>query len=285
MNRRSVELLWLLVLAALAVVAGILLFSGDISLYISPRMLPSVWFGFAMLSILAVFQLVRLVRARREDFGKGTRLYSLMFLIPLILFVTVTPDQNTAMTLTNPGVTIVGAAQTDTQTPLPSPSPAATPERSAAPEATPEVTPVPTPAPEVTPVDVASLVPCVLTEDDGELPADTFGEYIYTPLEELQDQRVTLYGFVYKDDAFPEGTLLISRLLMTCCAADTSLVGFHVCVADAGDFENDEWIEVTGTVRAFTIEYQGEVYTMPILTDGTVVRRSAPTGDPYVYPY
>ena len=291
MNRRSVEVLWLLVLAAMAFVTGLLLFSGDILLYLAPRMLPIAWFGFAMLCILAIFQLARLIRTQRQEFGKAARLYSLMFLIPLILFATVTPNEATAVTLTNPGVKVAGATQAAA-----TPKPSRTPEATAVPGTadagqetlaayeTPEVTPEPTPAPEVATEDVAALTPCTLTEE-GEAAADNFSNYVYTPIEELEGQRITLYGFVYKDNAFPDGTILVSRMLMTCCAADTSLVGFHVRVENTGDFENDEWIQVTGTVKAFEMEYEGDTYTMPVLTDGTIIRRSVPAGDPYIYPY
>ena len=286
MNRRSVEVLWLLVLCALAFVTGLLLFSGDIALYLAPRMYPVAWFGFGMLCLLAGFQLMRLIKARRRDFGKKTRLYSLVFLIPLVLFATTPPTQDTAMSLTNPGLQIVGAEQAVTQTPEPesTETPAAQaselPLITSGPAAAPEATEMPVAAA----ADAADLMPCVLTDEAGEVPADTFGDYIYVPVEELQGQRISLYGFVYKDDAFPEGTLLVSRMLMTCCAADTSLVGFHVRVEDAAAFENDEWIEVTGTVQAFKIDYEGETYTMPILTDGEIRHRNAPLGDPYIYP-
>lgn len=291
MNRRSVEILWLLVLAAMAFVTGLLLFTGDILLYLAPRMLPIAWFGFGMLCILTAFQLVRLVRTRRREFGKQTRLYSLMFLIPLVLFVTTPPNQDTAMSLTNPGLQIVGASQTTAPPPLEGEItvlPTATPKTT---EAPPEATAAPTQEPEAAAIpavetfEVADMEPCVVKDDDAEQALDTFGSYVYTPIEQLQGQGIALYGFVYKDDAFPEGTILISRMMMTCCAADASLVGFHVRVGDADDFEADEWIEVTGTVQAFVIDYEGAEYTMPIMTDGVIRHRQAPTGDPYIYPY
>ncbi len=283
MNRRFTELLWLLILTALAIVTGMLLFTGDISLYLAPRMFPVAWFGFGMLCLLTVFQLVRIARARRQDYGKKPRLYGLMFLIPLVLLATTPPDGNTAMSLTNPGLRIVGAEQQDTQAPEPvetaAAEPTETPLTTSVTEALPDNPQAPAAA------DASELLPCVLTDESGEFPADTFSDYVYVPVEELQGQRISLYGFVYKDDAFPEGTLLVSRMLMTCCAADASLVGFHVRVEDADAFEDDEWVQVTGTVQAFKLGYEGDIYTMPILTDGEIIRRSAPMGDPYIYPY
>jgi putative membrane protein len=94
-----------------------------------------------------------------------------------------------------------------------------------------------------------------------------------------------MYGFVYKDESFPENTILVSRLLITCCAADATLVGFHVKVENADDFVEDEWIEVTGAVDKFKLNYYGKEYEFPIITDGTVIKCEKPElSDWYVYP-
>ena len=48
----------------------------------------------------------------------------------------------------------------------------------------------------------------------------SFREYLHNTLEELVGKTVTVYGFVYSDDAFPENTVLVARMMITCCAAD-----------------------------------------------------------------
>jgi hypothetical protein len=50
MRKAVGEVLWLLVLGAVTVIMGWLLFSGDILLYLAPRMVPMVWFGAFVLA-------------------------------------------------------------------------------------------------------------------------------------------------------------------------------------------------------------------------------------------
>jgi putative membrane protein len=96
---------------------------------------------------------------------------------------------------------------------------------------------------------------------------------------------MTLTGFVYKDPSFPEDTILVSRLLINCCAADASVVGFHARVEDENDYKDGEWISVTGTVKTIFIQIDGQVYEFPVLTGGTICRSAAPEAeDAYIYP-
>ena len=289
MNKRAVEILWLAILFALAAITGGLLISGDIALYLAPRMYPIAWFGFAVLGILAIFQLVRLVRANRHAYGQTTRLYGLMFLIPIVLFLTTPPTPETPQTLPNPNVDIIGAAQLADQTPIAAATEETPPAKTAGENDSEDVTAMPEPQddamPEAIVTDISTLAPCVRMDETEEYVADMFADSIYTSVAALEGQRITLHGFVYRDDQFPKDMLLVSRLLISCCVADASLVGFHVRVENADDFTNDEWVDVTGIVTAFVFNYDGADYTMPILTDGIIRPRQAPSPeDAYIYP-
>ena len=66
MRRLGADAFWLAVLLALILVMGALLISGDVILYLAPRMVPMVWFGCAVLIVLFVFQLFRMVQNLRE---------------------------------------------------------------------------------------------------------------------------------------------------------------------------------------------------------------------------
>ncbi len=288
MSKRSTEILWLLILLALAAITGVLLIFGDIALYLAPRMYPVAWFGFAVLGLLAALQLIRLIKTDRRAFGHTTRLYGLMFLIPIVLFLTTPPNQGTPQTLTNPNINMLGGAELADQTPIPA-EPEATPAAQSAEEFPENATSVPESEADVMPqniiADIDSLTPCVRMDEAEEYVADMFADAVYTPVSALEGQRISLHGFVYRDDQFPEGTLLVSRLIITCCVADATLAGFHVRVENAEDFANDEWVDVTGTVAAFLFTYDGEDYTMPILTDGVIrPRKAPPADDAYIYP-
>lgn len=306
MRKYGVEIMWLIVLLALVIALGVLLISGDILFYLAPRMVPMVWFGFIVLATLLIYQLWHIGKCLSETHPvKKGRLGILMFLIPIILILTVAPNENTSGTLPNQNVKMINMASdistsaakisetvspssptisvSDTPDAIQSVEPSSTnplQEDDEAEEAQEQTDSVET-------IDVSSALPCVLEEGttDFDASADLFSEYLYYSVEDMAGQTVTFYGFVYSDDSFPDNTILVSRLYISCCAADASIVGFHVKIQDAADFEDNEWICVTGTIQAFSMEYNGEYYDFPILTDGTITRCETPdTEEAYIYP-
>ena len=266
MRKIGAEVLWLLILLVLGAIMGALLISGGILLYIAPRMVPIVWFGFLMLIILSVYQTVRIILCLRRRQSPGEiRLGVLLFLVPVFFIATAMPDTSTPGSLPNQNVqrlsladeSAVEAAQTNGVT-----------EQAETAEA-------------------SSLPACVLEPETALFnpSADLFSEYLHSTVEELIGRIVTVYGFVYADDTFPENTVLVSRMLITCCAADASIVGFHVKTEETADLSENEWVRVTGTIRSIELEYYGSLYDFPILTDGMIVRCDAPdVEDAYIYP-
>lgn len=283
-------LLWLIILLSFSIILGVLLIGGSISLFLAPRMVPVVWLGFCVFCILSIFQagiVLRDIRARR---GESAKLYSLVFLIPVFLIVTASPQASTPQMLPNPNIGLNGIPNT-AESISPSPEPVVSPscvDPSPSPDTANSPVPAKTPTPEESPnpdMDVSDMPACVLGKDLIGQGSGSFGEHLFASLDELIGEEITLYGFVYKEDSFPPDTVLVGRLMITCCAADAMIVGYHVRVEDAGDFSGDEWIQVTGTVQRFSMEMYGQMYELPILTGGTVARcQSPPAEEAYVYP-
>lgn len=296
MRNRGAQILWLVILLALVVIMGVLLIGGDILLYLSPRMAPVVWFGFIVLTVLSIYQLWQILMGPACH-KKGIRLGSLVFLIPIILILTVTPNDNTSAALPNQNVKLMSMAkndalETDEDTVSASPLPSQTDEETAeasqspAPAATRDET-VKEETESVNTIDASDALPCVFEEGTAAFDASTdkFSDYLYNSPEELSGKTVTLYGFVYTDESFPKNTVLVSRLFISCCAADASIVGFHVKVEKTDDFADDEWICVQGTAEVMKMEYDGVLYDFPILTDGTITRCEQPKAEEaYIYP-
>ena len=298
---RRPGIMWSVVLLIFTCIMGVLLIGGNVLLYLSPRMVPMVWFGFAVFAVLFVHQLFRRysVEVRNDN---RMRLKNLVFLIPVILVLTVPPNATTSGTLPNKNVQMLSMAGADTpdtediSEPVPSAAvqtaPPGTTQRPRPSEAMPTDTPtedIPEEETETSAaaVEPADALPCRLVDDTVpfDVSADMFDACIYSSATELAGQTMTLYGFVYTDDSFPEDTVMVSRLYIYCCAADATIVGFHVKVEDMSAFEDNEWICVTGTVQAISLAYRGDYYDFPILTDGTVSRCTAPDAeDAYIYP-
>ena len=308
MRRLAVEILWLIVLIVFSAIMGMLLFSGDILLCIALRMVPVAWFGFAVFCVLSVYQLLRVgkcLNGSRHDMT--VRLNGLVFLIPVVLFLTVAPNESTSQTLPNQSVELVysvtdeteGASVTEEDI-----SPTSVSDETFAEQETPTQTstPEPTEAPatqteeetdteeesvSVEAIDAADALPCILTDETSayDTSADSFEDYLYTAPEDLAGETVTMYGYVYKDESLPEDTIIIARLYITCCMADASVVGYCLKVEDTDVYEEGEWICATGVMAVIFIEMSGTYYDYPLMTDGTITWSAVPSAEyAYIYP-
>lgn len=94
------------------------------------------------------------------------------------------------------------------------------------------------------------------------------------------DQEAKLIGFVYRDERFGADTFMVSRFVMSCCAADAAPLGLMVQWPESADLALDQWVEVKGRFQPG--EFDGE--PMPILVAEAVAPTEVPE-QPYLYPY
>ncbi len=254
MRRHGADIMWLVVLLALASVIGTLLAGGEILLYLAPRMVTIVWLGFAVLVVLVVYQAAAIIRSREEKETKKKimNLSSLIFLIPVILMLTVTPDSSASAAIPGKTIQMPAISSEDTSSADEQDKVNAFDEHEELQTSASDKTPAEqsTPKPEQTPAQsneqdqvageaesMTSLLPCILQQgkEEFEPEEDQFSEYIYMTGDELEGHTVKLYGYVYKDDTFPKDTIMAARLYLYCCAADAYLVGFHIKVENEDD--------------------------------------------------
>lgn len=77
----------------------------------------------------------------------------------------------------------------------------------------------------------------------------TYYEEISSNIDKFQGRKVSLNGFVYKEEGFSENQLVVSRFLVTHCVADASIIGFLSEFPDAGKIQKDTWIRVEGVIE------------------------------------
>lgn len=92
------------------------------------------------------------------------------------------------------------------------------------------------------------------------------------------EARVT--GFVYRDDRFDEAEFMVTRFVLSCCAADAAPIGLMVRWPKGVTLADDEWVEVKGHFEAG--QFAGE--TMPILIADSVAPTDVPER-PYLYAF
>ncbi|MCK8433621.1 TIGR03943 family protein [Streptomyces sp. D2-8] len=117
--------------------------------------------------------------------------------------------------------------------------------------------------------------PALPDGDPVDLALGEFGSRaVYDSGRSLKGRTVRLTGFVTRDD---DGTWYVTRLLVSCCAADASAAKAEVRGAQAPPV--DTWVTVTGTWHP-----EGELGSAaawPPVLDATSVRRVPQPDNPY----
>jgi uncharacterized repeat protein (TIGR03943 family) len=95
----------------------------------------------------------------------------------------------------------------------------------------------------------------------------------------LVGEQADVTGFVYHEEGIEAETFLLSRFVVSCCAADAVPVSLPVFWSDSGSLENDQWVEVSGH---FEIRNIADTPT-PVLVAESVTLVEMPEM-PYLYP-
>lgn len=87
---------------------------------------------------------------------------------------------------------------------------------------------------------------------------------VYPEPDAYTGQAVNLSGFVIHPEDWPEDYLLISRFVLTCCAADAYPVGLPVQLAVSRQAYNpDSWLKIQGKMITATINGQRQLTIEP----------------------
>lgn len=84
---------------------------------------------------------------------------------------------------------------------------------------------------------------------------------LYINLDDFIGQKVRLQGFAIRMQGFNPNQLVVSRLMMSCCAADSSAVGLMIEGEGVSNFKDDDWLEAEGVIDS--TEYEGD--TIPVI--------------------
>jgi uncharacterized repeat protein (TIGR03943 family) len=94
-------------------------------------------------------------------------------------------------------------------------------------------------------------------------------------------EEASVIGFVYFDERLPEGQFFVSRIILSCCAADGFAVTMIVDWPAAASLKQDTWVRVTGPVgKAF---FADEPQAIPLIRAKAVEIVPQPD-DPYLFP-
>ena len=103
---------------------------------------------------------------------------------------------------------------------------------------------------------------------------------VYPEPDAYEGESVAVEGFVIHPDSWPDDYLMVSRFVLTCCAADAYPVGLPVKLtsADQADYAVDSWLSVTGKMQTETLDGRRQIAIAP-----TAIRAIEEPRNPYEY--
>ena len=119
----------------------------------------------------------------------------------------------------------------------------------------------------LTPVHKRTLLDWVLLSSSAEGPEVVVGE------------QATVSGFVFHEKDAANDRFLLSRFVITCCAADAVPIGLQVYWPSSDTLVEDQWVEVSGHFELKT--HKGQ--QTPVLIADIVTLQEVPD-QPYLYP-
>lgn len=245
------ELIWFLILFAFSGYLFFLIISGDILFYVHPRSIKFTTATALVFTLLTILQVKKITAEPRRPLHFGY----LIFILPLILAWTVAPQGITEEISITRGINVLADQQREGFSLF----------------------------------FGGNRTGYDYSQDDVLVIEDHFFEgalnEIRNNLDQYENQKISLYGFIFRHEHFDKDTFFISRLLITCCAADAMITGILARLDQGAEYDDYEWVEVSGIIeRALYYDvWQNKEYEVPVVRVKTIKRIDKPL-QPYVYP-
>ncbi len=247
------------------------IFTGLISLYVHPRIIPYMIFASVAMIIIAFLLFRDLFKPEQKETNS---LPLLFFIVPLFMAFAFPAESFNSSTAT------IGEVQLSSEESISGNTVDPTQESQETDMAT-----------ENSALDTDDTAE--IKESDTNIPLqngvliiDSSNFYeclgnIYTDLDKYKGTRVEVVGFVFKEDEnFAENEFVPARLMMVCCAADMQPVGLLCQYDQTFQLEADSWVKVSGIIEE--TEFDG--YTVPCIIAQNVESAEEPD-ESYIYPY
>lgn len=285
------EWMWLIVLFTYVAYFSSLLGSGKITLFIHPKMIKYIIFTVIVFIILISQQVKKLKSLTVKKF----RYSYLIFLIPIVMAIVVNPTTLSAKVVSNKGA--------DYSNP--------TNYSDAVIDTTEEVTRIEantdTNIKSSADLSKEDSMPVVSIQTESTLmePSTSDDQYansnyntkdgakfletvdtISSNLTGMLGRETEIEGFIYLEDGFEENQFVVSRYMMSCCAADAQIIGILSYYTGDADVKADQWVKVTGYIdkTMYKSVYEEEEIEMALIKVAEIQVITAPE-DMYVYPY
>jgi putative membrane protein len=251
------EFIWFTILLGFTTFFYYLLTTGKISMFISPKMLKYMIFSFLGFGVLSLYQCTKIFTVpSRKPINKS---YMVLIITLIIGFVAAQKGLNLNIADTRS----VNMANSNT-------------------------------------IKVPSSIIKMPIEEAEEKEKEAFDEgtiefddqnyfeilgKIGDDTEKYKGRKVIVSGFVYKDEDFKTDEFVVARLMMSCCAADSQVVGLMSKWPNAETLEKEVWVKIEGTIDSTRYKEKDSDIEMelPIIIVNKVEEIQKPDNI-YVYP-
>ncbi|MNP30527.1 hypothetical protein D3C76_1236030 [compost metagenome] len=205
---------------------------------------------YSSIGILALFFIIEFVKSRKEhdccNSERKLKASDMIYLVPLLLILFINDGNLSASTIKNKGFAASAVSNT------------------------PQV------AKATNNLDIQSAEEYIEITDVNYL--DVMGN-ITNDLDSYVGKKIKIKGFVFKKEDMDKNNFVISRLYMSCCTADTQIVGY-LCEYDQTEnsVKIDDWLEIDATIDKGN--YGGELFPLLKITSLEKIDKLA---EEYVY--
>ncbi len=255
------ELVWFLILIGFTCYFYMVISTDKITLFVHPKMVKYVSFALYFFMVLVVFQVKNIFSSQKV---KSLKFGYIMFLIPLALGVLLKAEGVSTHSVISKGFSLTSQLKINTLKHK-----------------------------HITLVDGTEV--CEHDEEyshpanhedaslDGNLESLALKEAkiidmsneeflknyenIYGNPHNYVGRVINMKGFIYKQEGLSKNEFILSRILISCCAADAQLVGLLCDYSEAMVFAEGAWINIVGTLAEGEYEdyKSGEVSIIPVI--------------------
>lgn len=240
--------LWFLVLGLYSYLLGDMIRTGNINLYLHPKMTRYVYFAFGALILLTLYQSTRIFKSPyKAKFKTGI----LIFMLPLLLAFTVQPDGVSIKMAENKGIYVVGEVNKNVDL-------------------------------------SQTIGRSPYKDENAPFYVSDFQNVLYDMYfnpKAYEGKTVQVMGFIYETPEFDQNTFMISRLVINCCTADAQVAGFKANWDQLETLNKEKWYLVEGQVRLETTynPLLNMEETVTVIDVVSALEVNEPE-NPYIYP-
>lgn len=248
------EFIWFIILLAFTYYTYDLIYTNNIYKFIHPKMIKYTFFSLVVFFVLTIFQIKSIFTINHT---RRIKLGYIIFIIPLVLGFTIEPKEIDSNVAAKKGLILnkkidkkAFKAQINKES--------------------------------IQNVDIIEENRIEFTDENFSYMLDD----VCTNIEDYKGKKIIISGFVFKENSFKENEFVVSRMLMSCCAADTQLVGLLSKWDEAKNLSNDQWIKVVGTIEEtnYKDETTEEEGIIPYIRVENVEILETPVKQ-YIYPF